>query len=165
MDTQGIFSALRQTYTGISSQMKRLETISENIANAEALPDKNGKLYQKKVAILKDGPNNDSKGFGAKMALKLQGSNTKHLGSASPSSGMGNTDATPENQYEVVEVQGEKVIHDPTHPRADEHGYVKMPNVNVIEEMVDLMATNRAYEANITVMTTTKTMAKRTFEI
>ena len=165
MDTQGIFSALKQTYSGISTQMKRLEVISENIANAEALPDKNGKIYKKKVAIVKDGPDGVGGGFGAKMALKLQNSSAKHLQSGGPSYHAGNPNGTPENQYEVLEVKGEKIIHDPTHPRADENGYVKMPNVNVVEEMVDLMATNRAYEANITVMTASKSMAKKTFEI
>lgn len=165
MDTQGIFSALKQTYSGISSQMKRLEVISENIANAEALPDKNGKLYQKKVAILNDGPSGGKGSFGTKMSLKLQNSSNKHLQSGSPSSAAGNPNGTPMNQYEVIEVKGDKVIHDPSHPRADENGYVRMPNVNVVEEMVDLMATNRAYEANITVMNASKAMAKKTFEI
>ncbi len=145
--------------------MKRLEVISENIANAEALPDKNGKLYQRKVALLKSASSADATSFGAKMSLKLNRSSDKHLGASSGSTAKGNLSATPENMYDVVEVSGNKVVHDPSHPRADENGYVKLPNVNVIEEMVDLMATSRAYEANITVMKASKTMAKRTFEI
>ncbi len=165
MDTQGIFSALKQTYGGISSQMKRLEVISENIANAEALPDKGGKLYQRKVALLKDTAKNGSGSFGSQLSLKLNRSSDKHLSMGGSPSTTGSPNATGADRYNIVEVEGEKVMHDPTHPRADENGYVKMPNVNVIEEMVDLMATNRAYEANITVMNTTKTMAKRTFEI
>ncbi|MEA3285990.1 MAG: flagellar basal body rod protein FlgC [Candidatus Marinimicrobia bacterium] len=165
METQGIFSALRKTYSGISSQMKRLEVISENIANAEALPDKQGKLYQRKVALIKGSHDAENKQFGAKMALKLNRSSNKHLGTGSKSASQGIISATPQNTYDVVEVKGEKIIHDPTHPRADENGYVKMPNVNVIEEMVDLMATSRAYEANITVLNAAKSMAKRTFQI
>ncbi len=165
METHGIFSALKTTYSGISSQLKRMEVISENIANAEALPDKSGKLYHRKVALIKDKNVSDSMNFGNQMSLKLNRSASNHLGMGSGSSGSGNLDATPMNIYDVVEVEGEKIIHDPTHPRADEQGYVKTPNVNVIEEMVDLMATNRAYEANITVMNASKTMAKKTFEI
>ncbi len=165
MDTHGIFSALKTTYSGISSQMKRMEVISENIANAEALPDKGGKLYHRKVALVKDKTISESTSFGNQMSLKLNRSADKHLGMGSGSSGLGDLNSTPANIYDVVEVEGEKIIHDPTHPRADEHGYVKTPNVNVIEEMVDLMATNRAYEANITVMNASKTMAKKTFEI
>ena len=165
METQGIFSALRKTYSGISSQMKRLEVISENIANAEALPDKNGKLYQRKVALIKDSSSAAKNQFGAKMALKLNRSSNKHLGAGAVSGSVGTPSSTPQNTYDVVDVKGEKIIHDPTHPRADENGYVKMPNVNVIEEMVDLMATSRAYEANITVLNAAKSMAKRTFQI
>jgi len=165
MELQGIFSTLKQTYSGISSQMKRLEVISENIANAEALPDKNGKLYHRKVAILKDPDTSSAQIFGDKLKLKLHRSSNKHLGSGSELARSGNPDGTPANVFDIVEVQGEKIIHDPSHPRADANGYVRMPNVNVIEEMVDLMATNRAYEANITVMNSAKTMAKRTFEI
>ena len=165
METSGIFGALRKTYAGISSQMKRLEVISENIANADALPDKNGKLYQRKVALTTDTGGTSAGRFGDKMALRLHRSNAKHLAVGGQDQEIGSTSGTLVNQVKVLEVEGEKVIHDPTHPRADEHGYVRMPNVNVIEEMVDLMATNRAYEANITVMNTTKTMAKRVFEI
>ncbi len=165
METQGIFSALRKTYSGISSQMKRLEVISENIANAEALPDKNGKLYQRKVTLIKDSIGSGKNQFGQEMSLKLRSSSNKHLGTGSTFSSKGDPVATPENTYDIVNVKGEKIIHDPTHPRADENGYVKMPNVNVIEEMVDLMATSRAYEANITVMNAAKSMAKRTFQI
>jgi len=165
METQGILAAMRSTYGGISSQMKRLEVISENIANAEALPDKNGKLYQRKVALLKDRSNVNDSNFGQKMTLKMNRSSDKHLGMGATPGSSGNPSATPQNMYDVVEVKGEKVIHDPTHPRADENGYVKMPNVNAIEEMVDLMATSRAYEANISVLTAAKSMAKKTFEI
>ena len=165
METSGIFSALRKTYSGISSQMKRLEVISENIANADALPDKGGKLYQRKVALTKGSPRSNQASFGDKMALTLRRSNDKHLAVGSGVSRPGDPSGTRGNQVKVVEVEGEKVIHDPTHPRADENGYVKMPNVNVIEEMVDLMATSRAYESNITVMNSSKAMAKRTFEI
>ncbi len=165
MQSQGILAAMRNTYGGISSQMKRLEVISENIANAEALPDKNGKLYQRKVALLKDGNDVTESSFGQKMSLKMNRSSTKHLGTSTPTGTPGNPSATPQNMYEIAEVKGEKIIHDPTHPRADENGYVRMPNVNAIEEMVDLMATSRAYEANITVLTAAKSMAKKTFEI
>ena len=165
METTGIFAALRKTYAGVSSQMKRLEVISENIANADALPDKNGKLYQRKVALTADNSRQGSGKFGDKMSLQLRRSNNKHLSMGSGSSSSANSSGTTQNRVSIEEVEGEKMIHDPSHPRADENGYVRMPNVNVIEEMVDLMATSRAYEANITVMNSSKAMAKRTFEI
>lgn len=58
-----------------------------------------------------------------------------------------------------------KIVYDPTHPDADEKGYVKMPNVNVVEEMVNMVNASKAYEANITVAQTTKTMIQSALQI
>ncbi len=165
MEIQGIFSAIKETYGGISSQLKRMTVISENIANAEALPDKDGKLYHKKIAVVKSKNNSPMRPFGESMSLKLRQSNAKHLALNGSNNRNGDSLRTMENTYEIVEVDGEKTVHDPTNPRADENGYVKMPNISVVEEMVDLMATSRAYEANITVINASKALAKKTFEI
>ena len=165
MESQGIMAALRHSYTGVSSQMKRLEVISENIANAEALPDEQGKLYQRKVAIPRNGRPGTVADFGDRMALSLKRSSDMHMQPGGSAQAGGNSAFTGTDPYEVIEVEGEKIIHDPSHPRADEKGYVRMPNVNVIDEMVDLMSSNRSYEANITVMSASKSMAKRILEI
>jgi len=69
------------------------------------------------------------------------------------------------SDFKVIEHKGEKLVFNPNHPQADEKGYVKMPDVNMVEEMVDLIATSRSYEANVTVIEAAKQMAKRTFEI
>ena len=67
---------------------------------------------------------------------------------------------------EVVESQNPLVpVYDPDHPDADEDGYVMMPNVNSAEEMVDLMAATRAYEANVTALNIAKSMALKALEI
>ena len=67
---------------------------------------------------------------------------------------------------EVVESQNPSVpVYDPDHPDADEDGYVMMPNVNSAEEMVDLMAASRAYEANVTALNVAKSMALKALEI
>ena len=58
-----------------------------------------------------------------------------------------------------------KVVYDPTHPQADEEGYVKMPNIEIITEMVDMMAASRAYEANTVAISSAKEMAKNALEI
>jgi flagellar basal-body rod protein FlgC len=57
------------------------------------------------------------------------------------------------------------LVYDPTHPDADELGYARMPNVNIVEEMVNMIAATRSYEANITAMGTVRTMVQRTLEI
>jgi len=163
METKGIFNALQHTTQGLKSQMRRLELISENIANAEALPDEKGELYQRKVLETRHGRSGVGRSFGDEMNLKLKRSSAKHVTSATP--GQVTRVGGRAAGMKVIEVEGEKVIHDPNHPRADEDGYVRLPNVNMIEEMVDLMAASRSYEANISVMNAAKSMAKRTFEI
>lgn len=163
MDTQGIFSALQKTARGLGNQMKRVEVISENIANAEAMPDDKGELYQRKVLV--DGRTAASRprSFRHEMQLKLNRSSDRHLGHLSPAEGQKVSSRSIDPQ--VQEIKGEKLVHDPNHPQADENGYVHMPNVNVVEEMVDLMAASRAYEANVSVLSAAKTMARRILEI
>lgn len=56
-------------------------------------------------------------------------------------------------------------IYDPTHPDADEDGYVMMPNVNMVDEMIALINTQRSYEANVTALNTSKSILKKALEI
>ncbi len=58
-----------------------------------------------------------------------------------------------------------RLVYEPGHPDANEEGYVEYPNVEIIREMVDLMAASRAYEANITVLNATKSMLRKALEI
>jgi flagellar basal-body rod protein FlgC len=58
-----------------------------------------------------------------------------------------------------------QVLYDPRHPDADKNGYVKMPNVNVMEEMVNMIGASRAYEANVQAINATRTMWNRALEI
>ena len=58
-----------------------------------------------------------------------------------------------------------KTVYDPGHPDADARGYVQMPNVEPVEEMVDLITSSRAYEANVTAMQTSKQMFSKTLDI
>jgi flagellar basal-body rod protein FlgC len=72
----------------------------------------------------------------------------------------------PGVKAEVVERQGEmKEVYDPSHPDADERGYVMLPNVNLVEEMVDLLSALRNYEANVTAFNSAKSMVMKALEI
>jgi flagellar basal-body rod protein FlgC len=67
---------------------------------------------------------------------------------------------------EVIEdAEGLKKVHDPTHPNADEQGFVTYPNVNVVTEMADMITVNRAYEACVTALDATKNMALKALDI
>jgi flagellar basal-body rod protein FlgC len=162
MKVGGLFSAIRTTVNGLSHQMKRMEVISENIAHAEKSPDEKGNVYQRKVLQSKSKKSIYSKRFGQELGLRLSRSHSNHMSSGS-TSGVQKTDS-PE-QFKVIEKKGEKMIFEPNHPQADENGYVKMPDINMVEEMVDLISASRTYEANVTVMNAAKQMAKRALEI
>ena len=69
------------------------------------------------------------------------------------------------DSVQAIQEQGFKLEYNPSHPKADENGFIKMPNVNPIEEMVDLVAATRTYEANVTVLNAAKQMAQKALEI
>jgi len=161
MKVSGIFTAIRTNLSGLSTQMQRLETISENVANAETAPDVQGNVYKRK--IVDQGPLAKVSGsFGTEMALSMKRSTDQHLGTAQGRLDVIDTDG---DNIKVVELDGEKLVFDPSHPRADENGYVRMPDINMVEEMVDLISASRSYEANITVLNAGKEMAKNTLKI
>ena len=165
MKTTGIFSTLRTSLNGLLSQMKKLEVISDNIANAESLPDENGKIYNRKFVVEKQGKNQSALGFGEQLSLSLRKTNSKHIGKDLSKDVASMAKSADTRQFEILESKGEKLVFDPNNPNADENGYIKMPNVNVIEEMVEMISASRSYEANVSVMNATKAMVKRTMEI
>ena len=158
----GILTALRTSLSGMGGQIKRLDAISENIANAERAPDANGNFYKRKIIVPEEQKTARRKMFGDEMDLKMTKSNKNHMSSKSI-----NAILNPDNPFpvKIKEVEGHKMIFNPSHPRADENGYVKMPDVNPVEEMVDLISASRTYEANVTVLDASKQMAKKALEI
>ncbi len=165
MKPVGILSSLRTTLTGLSAQMKKLNVISENIANAEKIPDENGNVYHRKTVVMTAIPSgkSSSPSFGNQLSLALRQTKGTHIRHRNSFGGPRGGDSS--SGYKVVETKGERNVYDPSHPRADENGYVKMPNVNTVEEMVDLVSASRLYEANISVMRAAKGMAKKALEI
>jgi flagellar basal-body rod protein FlgC len=159
----GIFTALRTNMSGLQSQMKRLNTISENIANAETLPDENGKVYRRKFVVDESANIAGGVSFAEKMNLKIAQTNNKHLGDTKRLDGP--IAKNSYHQFTVEEAESEKLVFDPTNPKADAQGYVRMPDVNIVEEMVDMIAASRAYEANVTTMEAAKKMAQSTMRI
>lgn len=162
MKVEGIFSAIRSTLGGLSTQMKRMEVISENISHAEKSPDEDGNIYQRKVLETKKGSSTYTRRFGDELGMRMNRTHTDHMQSTSVERPGRNGHV---QDFKVVEEKGEKLVFDPNHPHADEKGFVKMPNINMVEEMVDLISASRTYEANVTVMNAAKQMAKRSLEI
>jgi len=128
--------------SGMSAQRTRLNVISMNLANANTTRTENGTPYRRQVAILETDSDSDS--FQNTLEASILG--VKVSG--------------------IVPVKGEfKKIFDPSHPDADEKGFVLMPNVNLVEEMVQMLNANRSFEANASAIKSAKDMALKAIEI
>lgn len=141
-----LLTAMRISASGLTAQRERINVISSNLANAQTTRTLEGGPYRAKSIVL--------------MAKPAQGEFKETLAERQNSGAQG---------VEVLGVveDGEnfREVYDPKHPDADERGIVRMPNVNVVEEMVDMMSATRAYEANVTAINAAKSMALKTLEI
>jgi flagellar basal-body rod protein FlgC len=141
----GLFESLKVSASGLNAQRRAIQTVATNLANAHTTRTESGGPYLRKRTVLSETP--ASEGFAAMFSQKLGGN-------------------LPGVKAEVVEdTQGLKVVFDPSHPDADESGAVTLPNVSVVEEMVDLLRATRSYEANVTAFNAAKGMALKALEI
>lgn len=141
------FNSINVSATGLTAERLRMDLISENIANANVTRTASGTPYRRKVAV-----------FRAQEANSFQ----QLLEVAKGAKGLGNGVEVAG----IVEDQSPfKKEYNPNHPDADEEGYVSLPNVEVVNEMINLISASRAYEANITAVNTTKAMAMKALEI
>ncbi len=135
---QSEFNIMNISATGLSAQRFRIEIISTNLANSETTRTENGGPYRRKVPVFQE------------ILREIQGQKV-------------NGGVQVKKIYE--DPSEFRVVYDPTHPDADENGYVRLPNVNVIREMVDMINAQRAYEANATAINTTKAMITSALQI
>ena len=143
----GFFNSINVSASGLTAERLRMDLISENIANANVTRTASGTPYRRKVAV-----------FRAQEANSFE----QMLNLASGTSTVGNG---VEIAGIVEDQSAFKKEYNPNHPDADENGYVNLPNVEVVNEMINLISASRAYEANITAVNTTKTMAMKALEI
>jgi len=160
MKPQGVLAALQTTMGGLSVQMKRLKAISENIANAGKTPDANGRLYKRQIVIADSKSGVQKSTFSNELKMHLNRSDRNHMEPRSHA-GVKNEPVA----YKTVLQNKEINVYEPNNPAANKDGYVRKPDINVVEEMVDMISTSRMYEANVTVMTAAKAMAKKSLEI
>jgi flagellar basal-body rod protein FlgC len=146
----GIFDAIGISGSGLSAERLRMDVTAENLANAQTTRGAGGGPYRRKSVVLEQAGG----GFGA--ALR---------GAAAGSSGGSQQPGGVQVGGIVEDPSPSRQVYDPGHPDADANGYVQMPNVDPVTEMVDLITASRAYEANVTAMQTAKAMFARTLEI
>jgi len=147
----GIFNGMNISASGLTAQSMRMDTIAQNIANVDTTRDENGKPYRRKTVVFAE-KNNDA--FSTALAM----SRTQR---ASKVNGNGvKITAVVEDH-----VASMKKVYDPSHPDADQDGYVTYPNVNTVTEMTNLIDASRSYEANVTAFNATKNMLLKGLEV
>ena len=132
----GMFDAFAISGSGMTAERLRMDVIASNLANADSTQGANGQPYRRRMVVLQAGsPSFDQVLSGVKVAGIVE-------------------DQSPLRR-----------VYDPSHPDADAQGYVTLPNVNPVTEMVDLITSSRGYEANVTAMNAAKQMFTKTFDV
>ncbi len=136
----GLFDAIDVAGSGLAAERLRMDVTAGNLANAETTQGANGQPYRRREVVLQEAPA-AGQSFGAMLA--------------------GASSSSPVNGVQVAGIVEDQSpprrVYDPSNPAADRQGYVSMPNVNPVTEMVDLISASRSYEANVTAMQAAKT--------
>jgi len=142
----GLFDAIDVAGSGLAAERLRMDVTAGNLANAQTTQGANGQPYRRREVILQEAQ--PSQSFGSMLASA----------SASPVNGV-------QVAGIVEDPSAPRRVYDPGHPDADAQGYVTLPNVNPVTEMVDLISASRSYEANVTSMQTAKQLFTKTLEL
>ncbi len=140
--------------SGLTAQQLRLDVVGENVTNSQTTRTEAGGAYRRKMVVFQAQEGRDD--FRRAMARAASGLTPPH-----PSAAQGGVQVT-----QIVEDPSPlKLVFDPTHPDANEEGYVELPNVDMVKEMTDAMAASQAYSANVTMLNTMKSVIARGLEI
>ncbi len=162
----GILNAIETASQGLSIQRARMNTVARNIANAETTRTEEGGPYRRRrVAVNEDKVKSGFRNMIKHAGRELFRTSKKHIPARSATV-TGNVDVPTVDFEETVDPQSHfRIVYDPSHPDANEEGYVEMPDVEIVTEMVDMMAASRAYEANTVAISSAKKMAENALEI
>lgn len=130
-----LFNIFNVAGSGMAAQSQRLNVVASNLANADSATSANGQPYRAKQVVFSAMPVAGSSAVGVRVAAVVE-------------------DGSPM-----------KMVYDPKHPMANEQGYVTMPNVDVVGEMVNMISASRAYQNNVDVMNASKAMLLKTLTI
>ncbi|MBI2885982.1 MAG: flagellar basal body rod protein FlgC [Chloroflexi bacterium] len=139
-----VFNTFSICGSALTAQRLRMDVISSNIANAETTHTPEGGPYRRRQVHFAPVPSQELGAPRVRERAATAGVAVERI---------------------VTDERPPRLVLDPEHPDADTNGYVAYPNVDIVTEMVDLLSATRAYEANITVVNTAKTMAQRAMEI
>jgi flagellar basal-body rod protein FlgC len=143
-----MMDAMNVSASGMSAQRLRMDTISQNIANVNTTRDENGEPYKRKIVVFQEKNSNSFESI-----LNSKTGTTSGGGGVKVAAIVDDTETAMNKVY------------DPSHPDADEDGYVTYPNVNTVTEMTNLIDSSRSYEANVTAFNASKSMALKGLEV
>ncbi len=138
-----VFSSMQINASGLTVERLKMDLISTNIANINTTRTDEGGPYRRKTLLFEENLNLERSRLTNKIENKSQG--VRVVG--------------------IEEDEDFRIIYEPDHPDADEDGYVNMPNVNMVDEMIALINTQRTYEANVTALNASKSILKKALEI
>ncbi len=130
-----LFNIFNVSGSAMSAQSQRLNATASNIANADSASGPDGQVYRAKQVVFSAVPMGDAESNGVAV------------------------------QQVVEDSTAPKMVYNPSHPLADANGYVAMPNVNVVEEMVNMISASRSYQTNVDTMNAAKSMLLKTLTI
>ncbi len=130
-----LFNIFNISGSAMTAQSQRLNVVASNLANADSTTGPDGQPYRAKQVVFSTTPVGEQGGAGVKVAAVVD-------------------DPSPM-----------KMLYDPKHPMANDQGYVTMPNVNMVEEMVNMISASRSYQNNVEVMNTSKSLLLKTLSI
>jgi len=143
MDTNGMYSSIEVSASGLSAERLAMDVIANNLANVNTTRTPEGGAFKRQLVVFQQKEEQDAN---ASMD-PLDDSND------------------PGKSHDGVEAVGivsdpgpDRMVYDPTHPDADANGYVHMPNIDAVKEMVDMIAASRAYQANVTAIQEARNM-------
>jgi flagellar basal-body rod protein FlgC len=138
----GVFSAMEIAASGLTAERTRMNTIASNLANARTTRTEEGGPYRRLDPVFEAQPLDRNGTIGATNGVSLA---------------------------KVARIEQDQrpgmMVYEPGHPDADAQGYVQYPNVNAVEEMVNMITASRAYEAGITSLDTVKRMARSSIDL
>ncbi|MBR6159802.1 MAG: flagellar basal body rod protein FlgC [Lachnospiraceae bacterium] len=143
-----VFKSFGVNASGMTSERFRMDIISQNVANANTTRTEEGTPYRRKIVTFQEKTQNPMK-----FSTIFKRARGMDIGDGVKAMGV------YEDQSDLT------MVYDPSHPDADENGYVMYPNVNIVTEMTNMIDAERAYQANATAFTASKAMAMKGLEI
>lgn len=154
----GFYDAIQISASGLSAERLAMDVIANNIANVNTTRTPQGGAFKRQLVVFAQSPS-AAQTQGAGMAGALSSSDDSELSNPFDPEKSGKTSIEGVQVVGIVDdTSPDKLVFDPSNPEADGRGYVHMPNVEVVKEMVDMMAASRAYEADVAAIQETRTM-------